>query len=114
MSRYPFKTKCPVCTNNNDITWHHVGCSDDYGETIDIQGYIKCDDCYHEFHMIDGKYDCGQTQDEFYKTFHKNKYESMRYCRIWVALGALGSMNNVPDDFINTCIKNVQNRYDNK
>lgn len=111
MNRYPFKTKCPVCCNNEVISWHHDGCAYNFGETIDILGYIKCDYCSREFHMIDGKYDCGNVQDESYIQYHKNKYESIRYCRLWMVLGSLGSMNNVPDDFIDTCIQNVTKKY---
>lgn len=64
--------------------------------------------------MIDGKYVCGNYEDESYKKYHKNKFESIRNYRIWMCLGALGSMNETPDDFIIACINNVEKRYNQK
>ena len=56
-----FQSKCPVdgCNNNEDITWHHVGCKNGYKEYINSNGEIICTDCKNKFGFYETRFDCG-------------------------------------------------------
>lgn len=107
MPRYRFRSKCPACTNNELITWHHVGCPDSYKEEIDQYGTIFCD-CGRSFNLLDGRYNCGSS-------YHGNRYDSVRHMRLYAIFAYVGTMEeDIPDCFRDELIENLEKRYKNK
>ena len=70
-----FQSKCPVdgCNNNEDITWHHVGCKNGYKEYINSNGEIICTDC-------------------------KKNLDSMKLCLIVVAMVIINLLQEILKD----------------
>ena len=104
MSRYRFKSKCPSCTNNDIITWHHVGCPYSYEEYIDQSGYVECE-CGKGSNIIFRKFNCGKHHNDEYLPFLKS--------RIYTILALAGTMNDdIPEEFRLKLIDNIRNKWD--
>ena len=104
MSRYRFKSKCPACTNNDVITWHHVGCPYSYEEYLDQYGYVECD-CGKGSNIIFRKFNCGKHHNDEYLAFLKS--------RIYSILAIAGTMNDdIPEEFRMNLMDNIKNKWD--
>ena len=105
MSKYRFRSKCPACTNNDMITWHHVGCPDTYKEYIDQTGYVDCD-CGRGSNIIFRKFNCGSYKD------HKDQYLPFLQSRIYLLMAIGGTMNDdVPEDWRESLIDNIEKKW---
>jgi len=83
-----FKTKCPSCDNNETIYWVHT--QDDYHETINKEGDIKCNSssCYYNKNptfIMEWKFECGKHGD----------YWKPKATNVWAALGMVSSIVNL-------------------
>ena len=104
MSRYRFKSKCPACTNNDIITWHHVGCPYSYEEYIYQSGYVECE-CGKGSNIIFRKFNCGKHHNDEYLPFLKS--------RIYCILAIAGTMNDdIPEEFRWKLMDNIKNKWD--
>ena len=96
MPGYPFITKCPACTNDEECTWHHAS---DYGlQTIDDEGNIHCQNCSLNRFLMELKYDCGKHNDE---------YKEPNWRRTTYAISQLATTRNMPDDVCENIINKI-------
>ena len=102
-----FRTACPACTNFSLVTWHHVGCPDNYGEYIDMNGYISCD-CGARFHILDGRYNCGSS-------YHGDSYDPIcSKFRLRTIIGMLTKVDGYDDNWIDKLEANVLSEWDKR
>ena len=83
-----FRTKCPSCDNNKICYWVHS--IDEYHETINKDGDIKCNNsnCYYYRNpsfIMEWKFECGNHGD-YWKPNSNN---------VWAALGMVSSIANL-------------------
>lgn len=102
MSKYPFWSKCPSCTNNQECHWHHHGCPSGYYQQIDSKGYLYCDYCDEEYHIIDAEFNCGMHNDGF-RAFDIERLDNI--------VAFFYTTNRMPKAFIKELKKNVKKRW---
>ena len=87
----PFRTRCPSCDNNEEITWEHCK---GFGEKINRNGEIKCENpnC-HMFSkpkfILEISFNCGQHHGEGIKP---------NMARVFIALGMIPLMQQLSKD----------------
>ena len=105
-----FRTLCPACTNMELITWHHVGCPNNYKQYIDINGYVTCD-CGTRFHVIDGLYNCGL------EAYHGDSFDpitSESRIRLRKILSMCTKVDGYEDNWIDTLESNILKEFDKR
>lgn len=102
-----FRTLCPVCSNMNLITWHHVGCPSYYQEYIDINGYVTCD-CGVRFHILDGRYNCSSN-------FHGNSFDPVTSSiRLRKILSMCTKLDGYNDCWLDALQTNIIREFDRR
>lgn len=106
MVKYRFKSKCPACYNNDEITWHHSTCPSYYKEYIDETGYVTCD-CKKGSNIIFRRFNCGKHNID-----HNDGYEPFLESRIYSIMAIAGTLNNdIPEEWRIQFMNNVREKW---
>ena len=101
MSKYLFKTVCPVCGDSKIISWRHDTKTCGGARYIDEDLYLHCNKCNDKTFLFNSQFQCG-----------KHDYQDPNCKHVFKALLILKESSDVPKDILFKMIDKVNTRID--
>ena len=102
MSKYLFKTVCPVCGDSEIISWRHATKTCGGAQYIDEDLYLHCDKCNDKIFLFNMLFQCGKHDYQHPNCIH----------HVFKALLILNESSDVPYTNFIKMIDKVRTRID--